>query len=51
MILENDFVVNAAFNKARPEIESIFKKEIGENITLDVQTLTKDEFLKRLMWA
>ena len=51
LILENDFVVNAAFNKARPEIESIFKKEIGENITLDVQTLTKDEFLKRLMWA
>jgi hypothetical protein len=50
LIQETDFMVNAAFSKNRPEIETIFKKELWENVVLDVQNLTKEQFLQRLMW-
>ena len=50
LIQESDFIVNAAFTKNRTEIESIFKKDFWEEIVLDVQTLTKEQFLQKLMW-
>jgi hypothetical protein len=50
LIQESDFMVNAAFGKNRTEIESIFKKELWKDVVLDVQNLTKEQFLQRLMW-
>ena len=50
LIEEDYFSSKTIFNNNRSEIESIFKKEIGENVILDVQVLTKEEFLRKLMW-
>lgn len=50
LIKEDNFAAKTIFDNNRSDIESTLKKEIWEDIVLDVQTLTKEEFIERFMW-
>ncbi len=50
LIHDNNFIAKSMIEYARKEIENILEKELGRKVTLNIQWMSKEEYLQRLMW-
>ena len=50
LIHDNSVMVKAAFDKNREIIEWIFHKELWNDSSLDIQWMSKEDYLNKLMW-
>lgn len=50
LIHDNNMVAKTMLEKQLKEIEALLEKELGKKVTLNIQWMTKEEYLQRLMW-
>ena len=50
IIHDNSIMANKVLAKEQKEIENIIKDELWNNVSLNVEWMSKEEYFKRLMW-